>query len=159
MKSSAHKALASLQHKYQTKICQLGLAYRKEAVLEERIKDLQSDLRLALTTVHVECATDGAISSHSTMGSADHARTIERLEFDLRTANAALAQGRGRAVLQQDVDQANKAKVVAQNNAQAARDEASKWENWACAYATWALVASAALGIVGYKYAVLTGLL
>lgn len=120
MKTSAHKALASLTHKYQTKICQLGHAYRREDELVER---------------------------------------IQNLEAELHTAQTALRLGKGRNIYQEDFLLMEKRVKRAEDQAQRATIAASKWESWACAYAVWAAVASAALGVVAYQHAVLTGLL
>jgi hypothetical protein len=164
MKSSTHKALASLTHKYQQKICQLGRAYRREDELTERVSNLESDLRLA-KQVAVAAATPAfkavvsGRTSHGTPYNESQALTIERLEMELHTAQALLRLGKGRNIYQEDWLAMEKAKKQAQNAAQRATIDASKWESWACAYATLACIASITAGVLGYKYAQLTGLL
>lgn len=162
MKSSAHKALASLQHKYQRKICQLGLAYRNETVLEERIKNLESDLRMrkAVNFGLAYGASPATLEKAAGLPTQEaQALTIERLEFDLRQSNAQLALTRGRTIYQEDYLEMEKAKKAAENRAEASRIDASKWESWTCFYATTAIISSCTLALVGYKYAVLTGLM
>lgn len=164
MKSSAHKALASLQHKYQQKICQLGRAYRKEDELVETVKTLESELRLAkqVAVAAAQPAFAQVLTGRTSAGTPyneSQAQTIERLEFDLRAANAALKVSRGRTGCQEDLLASEKNVRQLQNRVEALRIEAGQWENWACAYATAAVISSATLAIVGYKYAVLTGLL
>lgn len=161
MKSSAHKALASLTHKYQQKICQLGRAYRLEDELVERIKNLESDLRMAkqVAVVAGTAAFKKEIGDRVGCESSKCAQTIERLEFDLRQANTMIKGIRGRTVYQEDFLAMEKQVKQLQNKNEALHISASKWESWACAYATLAIIASCAAAGVGYKYAVLTGLL
>lgn len=110
MKSSAHKALASLQHKYQALI-------KKHGKLKNEIRAIGFGPAVVPQPT-TERRVDSSVFTETLLRDniAELEATIERLEFDLRAT-------RSNPVYIEDVRRNTKLARLAQNDAQQARSE------------------------------------
>lgn len=150
MKSSAHKALASLQHKYRALIRKHGVLKNQYAAITSvtgRGASLVPAIASFVSDYNGVEKRAGSIFDEQLLKDniTELEATIERLEFDLRTSrleNTLLGNG---TAYREDTYRAEKLARLAQNDAQQARSERDDAKQAVWVYS----MLSLAVGVLG----------
>lgn len=134
MQSSAHKALASLQRKYQALICQHGGS--KQALT-------RADQQAAFDQTRIAGLRKVACQLNDVLTARD--KSIERLEFDLRTANAAVANGLRGFISKEDHQRLTIKHRLAESEAGYQRGQAEGWKHFSIIISLLSAVAGAGI--------------
>lgn len=132
MQSSAHKALASLQRKYQALICQHGSS--KQALASAALQQAFDAKRITGLRQTAQVWIDATLAKD---------KTIERLEFDLRAANAAVERGVQGFISKEDHQRLTIKHRLAESEAGYQRGQAEGWKHFSIIVSLLSAVAGA----------------